>query len=309
VLSALRGALVALLAAVLALLATAPGALAFTITPPSGASPNAQRIHTIYIVTLVFALVIFVGVEGALGYTLLRFRARRGAVPAQIRGNTRLEIGWTLGAAFVLVVLLVVTFVELGPIVNPPDSGPQGVNLASTGGRLSASRLGGVYATNERRLPPNGRRLEVDVVGRQYIWQFVYPGGVGPERFAPPYSYEKLVVPTETAVVLNVTSVDVVHSFWVPALAGKVQAVPGYHSYTWFEIPAAAHPQVFHGQCATLCGRDHARMIVTVEAVSPAQFEAWLAKQKQELAEADAEAAKAREKLASHIGPEAVEHP
>lgn len=281
------------------LLAAPASALAFRITPPSGHSPNASRTNTIYLVTLVFALIIFVGVQLALGYALLRYRARKRAVPAQIHGNTRLEIGWTVGAALVLVVLAIVTFVELGPIINPPDSGAEGA-------ALQASAVGQLYATRERRLPPNGKRLEINVVGRQYIWQFVYPGGVGQEQFAAPYSYEKMVVPTETTVVLDVTAADVVHSWWVPELGGKVQAVPGYHSYTWFKI---SKPGVFHGQCANLCGRGHARMIATVEALPPAQFEAWLAHQKQALAEANAEAAKAREKLAAHTGPEAVEHP
>jgi cytochrome c oxidase subunit 2 len=298
---AVRRASFALGATLLAALAAPAGALAFRITPLSGHSPNANRINTLYIVTLVFALIIFVAVEGALAYAVLRFRARKGAVAAQIHGNTRLEIGWTVGAALVLVVLAIVTFVELGGIINPPNSGIEGAGLSAGGGP--------VYASLERRLPPNGKRLEINVVGRQYIWQFVYPGGTGREQFAPPYSYEKLVVPTETTVVLNVTAADVVHSWWVPELGGKVQAVPGYHNFTWFKIPRASGPQIFHGQCASLCGRGHARMIATVEALPPAQFEAWLAKQKQELAEADAEAAKARETLAAHSGPEAVEHP
>jgi cytochrome c oxidase subunit 2 len=273
--------------------------LAFTVTPESGGSPNANSINTIYEVTLVVALVIFVLVEGALGYALLRYRARRGGVAAQIRGNTRLEVGWTLGAVAVLIVLTVFTFVKLSSIINPPNSGPAGEALLGDGGKT-------LYATAERRLPPSGKSLEVNVVGRQYLWQFVYPGGVGREQFAAPYSYYEMVVPTQTTVVLNVVSADVVHSWWIPQLGGKVQAVPGYHNYTWFKI---SKPGVFHGQCANLCGRGHARMIATVRAVSPPQFEAWLSRQKALIAEANAEAAKARARLAIHAGAEAVEHP
>jgi cytochrome c oxidase subunit 2 len=280
------------------LVVAAPSAFAFRITPESGGSPNANSIHTIYVFTLVFALVIFVLVEGALAYALLRYRARKGAVAAQIRGNTRLEVGWTVGAAAVLVVLAVFTFVKLASVIDPQSSGPEGERLLGDNGAL--------YATAERHLPPSGKSLEINIVGRQYVWQFVYPGGVGRERFAAPYSYQELVVPTETTVLLDVVSVDVVHSWWVPNLGGKVQAVPGYHSYTWFKI---SKPGVFHGQCANLCGRGHARMIATVRAVPPPQFEAWLAERTRLIAEANAEAAKARTKLGSHTGAESVEHP
>jgi cytochrome c oxidase subunit II len=280
------------------LVALAPSARAFTVTPQSGGSPNANSIHTIYLFTLIFALVIFVLVEGALAYALLRYRARKGAVAAQIHGNTRLETGWTIGAAAVLVVLTVFCFVKLASVIDPQSSGPEGEALLGDNGVL--------YATAERHLPPSGKSLEINVVGRQYVWQFVYPGGVGREKFAAPYSYEELVVPTETTVLLDVDSVDVVHSWWVPNLGGKVQAVPGYHNYTWFKI---SKPGVFHGQCANLCGRGHARMIATVKAVPPARFEAWLAERKRLILEANAEAARARTKLGGRTGAESVEHP
>jgi cytochrome c oxidase subunit 2 len=273
--------------------------LAFSILPKAGGSPNANNEQSIYIFTLVFAFIIFFGVEGILGYTLWRYRARKGAVADQIHGNTRLEIGWTLGAVAILVILAAFTFVKLGSIVDPAKSGAEAE-------QLSSSTNGPLYASLERPTPPAGKSLEINVVGRQYIWQFVYPGGTGPEKFAPPYSYEKLVVPTETTVILNVVSADVVHSWWVPELGGKVQAVPGYHSYTWFKI---SKPGIYHGQCANLCGRGHARMIATVEAVPVAQFNTWLVNQQRGLQEADAEAAKARGKLASSTGAESVEHP
>ena len=82
--------------------------------------------------------------------------------------------------------------------------------------------------------------------------------------------------------------------------------MPGYHSYAWFKI---SKPGIYRGQCANLCGRGHARMIATVKAVPPAQFDAWLAYQKKLLSEADAEAAKARSTLNSQTGPGQVENP
>jgi cytochrome c oxidase subunit 2 len=271
--------------------------LAF-FTPLSGGSPNADHINGLYEITLYIALVIFVLVEGALIYALFKFRARKGAVAAQIRGNTRLEIGWTTAAALILLVLAVVTFSKLGEIQNPPNSGAQGDSLASQNGV--------VYASAERRLPPNGKALKIQVIGRQYIWQFFYPGAAEPDGLGAPYSYEELVVPTETTVSLDIVSSDVVHSWWIPELGGKFQAVPGYHNYTWFQI---SKPGVYRGQCAVLCGRGHATMRATVRAVPPAQFDAWLSAQKREISEANAEAKVARAKLGSQVGAGQVENP
>jgi cytochrome c oxidase subunit 2 len=277
-----------------------PSILAF-FTPESGGSPNANQIDTLYKITLVIALLIFFAVEGGLAYALIKFRKRKGAVAAQIHGNTRLEIGWTAAAAVILVALAILTFSKLSSIQNPPNSGANGASLSQLGEQNNL-----LYASTNRRLPPDGKALDINVIGRQYIWQFVYPGASEPDGLGAPYSYEELVVPTNTTVSLDLVSEDVVHSWWIPELGGKFQVVPGYHNYTWFKI---SKPGIYRGQCAFLCGRGHARMIATVKAVPPAQFETWLAHQKEAISEANAEAAKARKKLESQSGPEQVENP
>jgi cytochrome c oxidase subunit 2 len=277
-----------------------PSILAF-FTPESGGSPNANEIDTLYKITLVIALLIFFAVEGGLAYALIKFRKRKGAVAAQIHGNTRLEIGWTAAAAVILVALAVLTFSKLSSIQNPPNSGADGASLSQLGEQNNL-----LYASTNRRLPPDGKALDINVIGRQYIWQFVYPGASEPDGLGAPYSYEEMVVPTNTTVSLDLVSEDVVHSWWIPELGGKFQVVPGYHNYTWFKI---SKPGIYRGQCAFLCGRGHARMIATVKAVPPAQFETWLAHQKEAISEANAEAAKARKKLESQSGPEQVENP
>jgi cytochrome c oxidase subunit II len=276
-----------------------PPTLAF-FTPQSGGSPNADQIDSLYKIVLYAALVIFVFVEGALGYALWRFRARKAAVAAQIRGNTRLEIGWTVGAAVILLALAVLTFAKLSSIQNPVNSSPGGEHLVSD---RSAANL---YASTSRRQPPSGKSLEITVVGRQFVWEYIYPGATEQDGLGAPYSYEKMVVPTGATITLNIVSADVVHSWWVPQLGGKFQAVPGYHNYTWFKVPK---PGIFRGQCALICGRGHARMIATVEAVPPAQFEAWLARQKKLISEANADAAAARAKLGKQVGAGQVENP
>src|SRR4051812_27397146 len=153
----------ALLAAVCASLVVAPAAMAGFISPERGGSPNADRIHSLYMITLVVGIIVFVGVEGVLAYTLIKFRARKGAVAAQIHGNTRLEIGWTVGAAVILVILAVVTFAALPGIRDPENSDASAAALTFP-----------VVAHGEKKVPQDGRSLDIDVTGQQYIWRYRY---------------------------------------------------------------------------------------------------------------------------------------
>ena len=281
-----------------AMLVLAPGALASTFGPESGGSPNADSINQLYWIAFYIALVIFVGVEGALLYALVRFRRRRGTVAAQIRGNTRLEIGWTVGAALILVVLAVITAVELPNIRNAPNSGPGGLALA---GDNSVE-----YASAGLTAPPNGKSLHILVNGQQFVWRFTYPGGKNPNGLDRPFSYEEMVVPTDTTVTLDITAQDVSHSWWIPKLGPKFDAVPGYTNHSWFKIHK---PGLYRGQCSLLCGQGHARMIAVVDAVPPAQFQAWLTYREDEIKAADAAAAASRTKLNGQTGAGSVENP
>ncbi|MBA2630122.1 MAG: cytochrome c oxidase subunit II [Thermoleophilaceae bacterium] len=251
--------LAAFAAAAITLLALAPGALADAFTPESGGSQNADDIDTLYKITLYVAIVIFLIVEGTLIWSLVRHRAKRGGPEAaQIRGNTPLELGWTLGAALILVVLTVVTFVYLDDIENPPPSDPDG--LASQN----------EFASIDQPEPPEGSRpaLNIEVNGQQYLWRYDYPGD------QPLYSYHQMVVPTGTTVTLEVSASDVIHSWWIPKLGGKVDAVPGHVNETWFKIPRGREG-TYRGQCAELCGANHADMRAEVRAVTPEEFTSW----------------------------------
>ncbi len=251
----------ALASSVVVSLLLAPSAFANFITPKSGGSPNANQIHSLYLIILYIAAVVFVIVEGALVYSVYRFRAKKVRTAAQIHGNTRLEIAWTVAAAMILVVLTVVTFVKLPSILNPPNSSAPFLESSLT-----------------QPSPPNGKQLTICVQGRQYIWRYVYGAACENNPFTPhlPYSFQEMVVPAGTVVVLSITSIDVIHSWWVPSLGGKVDAVPGYTTYTWFK---AKGPALYHGQCAQLCGRQHAFMTALVQVVSPAEYQAWLQRQ------------------------------
>jgi cytochrome c oxidase subunit 2 len=248
----------------------APAASANFFTPKSGGSPNANEIDSLYKIILYIAAVVFVIVEGALLYSVIKFRAKKGAIAAQIHGNTRLEIGWTVAAALILVILTVVTFVKLPSIIDPPNSNP-GVALAAS-----------TTAPN----PPNGKVLLICVQGRQYIWRYTYGNQCLNNSFAAklPYSYTTMEAPAGVTVRLAIEANDVIHSWWIPSFGGKVDAVPGYTTYTWFK---ALHPGFYHGQCAQLCGRGHAAMLAFVKVVSPQQYQAWIKRQQASITSAN----------------------
>ena len=273
--------LAALAACLLVALVAAQGAFADAFTPESGGSPNADDIDTLYKITLYVAIVIFLIVEGTLIWSLVRHRARRGGPEAaQIRGNTPLELGWTVGAALILVVLTVITFLYLDDIKNPPPSGPNG--LASQA----------QFASIDQPRPPagGGPALNIVVSGRQYLWRYDYPGD------EPLYSFYEMVVPTDTTVTLDVKAADVIHSWWIPKLGGKVDGVPGHVNKTWFKIPSKYAGTTFRGQCAELCGANHADMRAEVRAVTPEQFTSWAERQRADIKAAGEALGKQRER-------------
>lgn len=280
-----RRLVAALLLATIGSLVFASGAFADFLTPESGGSPNADEIDSLYKIVLYIAIVVFVVVEGALFWSIWRFRAKKGAVAAQIHGNTRLEISWTVGAALILVALAAVTFSKLDAIQNPPNSSPDGLELAD----------GVLTASVDAPTPPNGKKLTICVTGRQYIWRYTYGEECQRNAFGVPYSYEEMVVPANTTVVLDIEATDVIHSWWIPKLGGKFDAVPGYKNYTWFKAPKAG--ETYLGQCAELCGRNHADMTARVRVVTPAEYIAWLGQQRRDIAAADREVQQLRDQL------------
>ena len=277
----LPAAVVLACAALLVLAALPQVAFADLLTPESGAgSREADDIDTLYKITALLALPIFIGVEGVLIYSLIRHRARRGAPePAQIRGHTRLEVSWTIAAALLLVILSAITFVLLPGIRTPQRGGFE------RGGAIE------VAATDQPPVP-GGPSMNIHVVGQQYLWRYDYPG---PGRL---FSYGTMVVPTNTTITLNITAVDVIHSFWIPKLFGKADAVPGYNNQMWFKVTKEG---TYRGNCAELCGENHAQMIAAVKAVSPEEFRAWEARQRADIAAAQRGLAEQRRRLGAGL--------
>jgi cytochrome c oxidase subunit 2 len=278
-----RSLLLAVAATFAGALVAAPSAHAGLLFPESGGSPNADSIKTLYIMIFVVALIIFIGVEGLLIYSLVKYRARKGRTAAQIHGNTKLEIGWTVGAAAILIFITAFTFIKLGSIKNPKQSESGiGNQVAMTDGEL--------LAATDQPTPP-GPVLRIRVDGQQYVWAYQYPDKTKVR------SYADMVVPVGETVLLDVTSDDVAHSWWIPKLGGKADAVPGYHNKTWFQIPSknldksngsyqGMHAVIYTGQCAELCGRNHANMLARVIGVSPDDYNAWLKRKATEIKQA-----------------------
>jgi cytochrome c oxidase subunit 2 len=210
------------------------------IAPVDPASPNAERINESYLWVAIFTGAIFVLVQGSLIWFIIRYR--RGRRPrtedgAQVHGHTNLELAWTVVPVLILVAIGSFVFYKLPGIEDVP----------------SASAEGG--------------RVDVSVTGYRYYWQYTYPNGV--------IAIDTLRAPVGQTVRLAVTApdFDVIHSWWIPALGGKFDAIPGKTNVTWFNADA---PGTYRGQCAEFCGIQHAAMKAEVEAVPRAEFESWL---------------------------------
>jgi cytochrome c oxidase subunit II len=279
----------AIAVALLGALVFAPTASAGWFLPESDGSPNADAIRTLYILIAVLALFIFVGVEGLLIWSLVKYRARKGRVAAQIHGNTQLEIGWTVGAFLLLIFITVFTFVLLDDVRNPAAS-----QIDENGNPVAANVQ---YAQTNRPGPPAGSAsLNITVVGEQYVWSYSYPGE---ERVL---AYTDMYVPVGMTITLDIQSKDVAHSWWIPALGGKMDALPGYTNKSWFRIPLDAIPEgedrvVYDGQCAELCGRNHADMLGRVIGLRYDDWRAWYDRKAEEITTAREEAAEQRERL------------
>jgi cytochrome c oxidase subunit 2 len=224
---------------------------------------------------LIFWICVAIGVAvyGVLFYSLFAYRKSKGAIPATFHHSTKVEIVWTA-----------IPFVILIAMAIP-----------------STRVLTQIYDSSESD-------LDIMVTGYQWRWQYRYLTDEGEEvvffsNLATPEEQiynraekgehyllevdEPLVVPANKKVRLLLTSADVIHSWWVPALSVKKDAVPGFVNESWFNAEVTG---TFRGQCAELCGQDHGFMPIVVKVVEEAEFNTWMA-EKQAAAAALAELA------------------
>jgi cytochrome c oxidase subunit 2 len=188
---------------------------------------------------MVFAAVVFFGVEGTLIAFIVKYRRGKRARYAdglQLHGSTRLEILWTVVPVIILAVIGTFVFIKLPQIADAP----------------SAS------AANQ---------TTIRVEGRQFYWMFHYPNGA--------VSIGTMVAPADDVVNEDVFAppTDVLHSWWVPKLGGKIDAIPGRTNTTWFQAPDGNYP----AQCSDLCGIQHTAMLATVHVVEKAEYEQFIA--------------------------------
>jgi cytochrome c oxidase subunit 2 len=213
--------------------------------------PVARDQLRLFYVTCWVTLVIFVVVGSVLAYATIKFRARtredeHAEPPPQAHGNPLIELSLIGVSVFALVIIAIPT-------------------------------LKSIWYTNDVPKESKADAYLVTATGYQWWFKFEYPSeqiaGFGPLATA-----DELVIPAGRPIHIDLRSVDVMHSFWVPKLAGKVDMIPNRANYLWLE---ADHPGYYWGQCAEYCGESHAVMRFRVIALGPREFEEWLDNQLQ----------------------------
>ncbi len=231
------------------------------MVPP--VTQDAQLIKDLYDLIFIIAVIVFVLVEGLLIYTAIRFRRRSAdEMPEQVHGSRTLELLWTIIPAIVVAVIFgfaVDTMYRMtasGTIANP-------VSHVHAIGDVQARRR------VEAAQPVD---LVINVTGRQWVWQFKYPGEAGV------LTNETLVIPAGKNVRLDMTSADVIHAWWMPNFGPMIYVNPGEVSYVWIDVPEDKAGE-YIGQCNVYCGAAHANMLSRVRVLPQAEYDAWYAEQ------------------------------
>jgi cytochrome c oxidase subunit 2 len=228
---------------------------------------------TVYIVVVLFALV-----GGLLVYAVIRFRARPTDDPKPIveegHGNPLIEIGLITASIGALVFIAIPTLSAIWYTHDVPAEAVPTSKLSAWYPRVGADGKENYAKAVEDQV------LEIDVIGKQWWFRFEYPqlGLTSDAKHTVP---NEIVIPKGKAVRINLRSEDVIHSFWVPKIAGKVDLMPGRKNHMWIQADQTGH---YYGQCAEFCGDSHAYMLFRVEVLEPADFAKWVQKQKSDAA-------------------------
>jgi cytochrome c oxidase subunit 2 len=208
-------------------------------------SPGTDQIDTLLWIGFVACAIVVVAVNGALIYAVRRYRSERGSEPRQVRSGrrTQFRVGALLTAF--AVAILVVSLIYTGKAREIPTTGSAGLASARS------------------------KPLKIEATGQQWLWRYDYPNEA--------FSYYKLVVPVDTTVELDLVSTDVIHTWDVPQLSGKRDAVPGKTNHVVFR---ADEEGVYDGQSATFSGQAYAAMRTEVDVVSPREYKDFIAAQK-----------------------------
>lgn len=209
---------------------------------PEGEVAKMQR--DLFVIVMIPALLIMIGVFAAMLYIVVRYRRRSDSdpIPEQVHGNTRLELTWTILPTILLIGIAVPTLIGVVKLGNQPGA----------------------------------EALHVTVVGSQWQWTYEYTDADFLDPSGNPLSTTELYVPVGRKVALEIDSLDVNHSFWIPKIAGKTDAIAGRHNHMWLK---ADTPGTYVGQCAEFCGIGHPAMKTELIALEPSEFEAWAQEQ------------------------------
>lgn len=242
------------------------------ISPEAPHSPNADDINTLYWIGLVVMVALIVAVNGALLAAVLRYRRQRGTAARQLSGGGRIQVRVAAALAALAATLFVVSVVFTERARDIAPTGPEG--LTSTSALTEGS---GAAPIGTSTPPPStgADPLEITATAQQWLWRYTYPNGA--------FSYYRLVVPVDTAVKLNLVTTDVVHGWYVPALGGKFDAVPGKTNNAWFR---ADRTGTYSGRSSTFSGAAYAADRIEVEVVTPQQYETFIETQRREIQEA-----------------------
>ena len=213
---------------------------------PAPVSPNGQDIYNTYIGISIPAIIIFIGVELALLWVVIKYRRSKqpaGYIPPQIHGNTKLEWAWTAAPLIVVLAIAGYSFVELQKDFQPVSN----------------------------------YDFEIVVSGHQFGWNYTYPEGFTVHQEGTlAGDVTPFVVPVNKLIRLRLQGTDVIHSWWVPAITGKTDAVPGYDNFSWLKIDTVG---TWRGECAELCGVGHSTMQIIVQSMSQYDYDRWVRQQ------------------------------
>jgi cytochrome c oxidase subunit 2 len=268
--------------AVLALAALSAPAHASILDPTTPHSPNAHDMTTSYWVMLAVVVVLAVVVNAALIVALVRFRERRDRRPPRLAAGRGVVPRAAGGFAVLAIVVLVFGVIETQGTRSVEASGPNGLSASKARfaqvGLRNAPPLNLAPGTQNAPNPQTqgapetkGGPVVIAAIAQQWLWRFEYPGN-NPQS-TPRFTYGELVVPVDTTVILNITSTDVMHTWWVPSLGGQVQAVPGTVSQTWFK---ADQEGTFRGASTSFSGTSYPALRAWVKVVSPEAYQAYV---------------------------------
>jgi cytochrome c oxidase subunit 2 len=244
-------------------------------------SPNAHEIMTLHMRIFWICVVIAIGVFSVMFYSMFKHRKSKGAVPATFHENTKVEVLWTVIPFLILIFVAVPATKALLTIENTSGSD---LTVKVTGMQWKWKYE---YVDNDNDPSNNVSFISSLVAADRKASESGDPAQIAKVPHYLQTVDHELVLPVGKKIRFLVTGADVIHSFYVPSFGVKKDAIPGYVNETWTEIQK---PGTYRGDCAELCGQDHAFMPIVVKAVSDADFKTWLAKKK---AEAEAAAAEA----------------